>query len=136
MPCGDWTSINAGLLDVVALFRSPSVASPYCTMKMLFTKKLKCHLGDIDTFVHTIFIYLRNNDECVGETSTLFDLDSGFSKRLRVILDGEVYLGWNPRGLKWFPKQFTSLQTRPEIGATRNTGAALPRLPFQLGQWQ
>ena len=62
-------------------------------MKMLFTKKLKCHLGDIDTFVHTIFIYLGYNDECVGDTSTLFDLDSGFSKRLRVILDGEVYLG-------------------------------------------
>jgi hypothetical protein len=73
---GDWASINAGLLDVVALFHSPSVASPYCSMKMLLTKKLKCCLGDIDTFVHTIFIYLRNNDECVGDTSTLFDLDS------------------------------------------------------------
>jgi hypothetical protein len=39
---------------------------------MLFsTMKLKCCLGDIDTFVRTIYVYLRTNDECVGDTSTL-----------------------------------------------------------------
>jgi hypothetical protein len=43
------------------------------------------------------------------------DLDSGFSKRLRVLVDGKAYLGWNPRGLENDFWSSAPLQTTPEI---------------------